>query len=163
VSACQTYSIAWYSDGRLDLFCGFGYSAVFYYVGFPQIGRLVAAPRISSLKSDTRFENLPGFVGSRFYLGIVLEHLHALLNSHFFYSLVDGSKRNSIRLMIQDTDFGIQASASRLQGPVGDVLAGSIYPGVFQWLTLGPSSRDSLLLGKGSPVSNCPKTRQTDS
>jgi hypothetical protein len=36
----------------------------FYYVGFPQIGRLVAAQRISALKSETRSENLPGFVGS---------------------------------------------------------------------------------------------------
>ena len=62
----------------------------FYYVGFPQIGRLVAAPWINSLKNEARSENLPGFVGSRFYLGIVLEHLHALLNSHFSYSLVDG-------------------------------------------------------------------------
>jgi len=32
----------------------------FYYVGFPQIGRLVAAPPISSLKSEARSENLPG-------------------------------------------------------------------------------------------------------
>jgi hypothetical protein len=69
--------------------------------------------------------------------------------------------------MIQDTNFSIQTSASRLQrpgfsvqasaprlqDPAGDVLAGSIYPGVFYWLTLDASYKVSLLLGKGSPIS----------
>ena len=125
MSTCQTLSIAWHLDGRLDLFCGFGYSAVFYYVGFPQIGRLVAAPWINSLKNEARSENLPGFVGSRFYLGIVLEHLHALLNSHFSYSLVDGfccvltklKPPNDSGRKLQHPDFSIRASASGLRHP----------------------------------------------
>jgi len=44
----------------------------FYYVGFPQIGRLVAAPRISSLKSDTRSENLPALSGLVFSWGFCM-------------------------------------------------------------------------------------------
>ena len=134
MSTCQTLSIAWHLDGRLDLFCGFGYSAVFYYVGFPQIGRLVAAPWINSLKNEARSENLPGFVGSRFYLGIVLEHLHALLNSHFSYSLVDDFcwvLKNSSPLILQHTGFSIQALTSGLRHRISDVIAGSVYPGVF--------------------------------
>ena len=42
----------------------------FYYVGFPQIGRLVAAQRISALKSETRSENLPGFLALVFSWGL---------------------------------------------------------------------------------------------
>ena len=97
----------------------------FCYVGFPQIGRLVAAPWINSLKNEARSENLPGFVGSRFYLGIVLEHLHALLNSHFSYSLVDGfccvltklKPPNDSGRKLQHPDFSIRASASGLRHP----------------------------------------------
>ena len=63
---------------------------------------------------------------------------------------------------LQHPGFSIQASAPRLQDPAGDVLAGSIYPGVFYWLTLDASYKVSLLLGKGSPISNCPKTRRPD-
>ena len=44
----------------------------FYYVGFPQIGRLVAAQRISALKSETRSENLPGFLDLAFIWGSCL-------------------------------------------------------------------------------------------
>ena len=54
---------------------------------------------------------------------------------------------------LQHPGFSIQASAPRLQDPAGDVLAGSIYPGVFYWLTLDASYKVSLLLGKGSPIS----------
>jgi len=85
-------------------------------------------------KSDTRSENLPGFVGSRFYLGIVLEHLHALLNSHFSYSLVDDFcwvLKNSSPLILQHTGFSIQALTSGLRHRISDVIAGSVYPGVF--------------------------------
>jgi hypothetical protein len=45
---------------------------LFYHVGFPQIGRLVATPRISSLRSEKRSENLLSFLALAFSWGLCL-------------------------------------------------------------------------------------------
>ena len=88
----------------------------FYYVGFPQIGRLVAAPRISSLKSDTRSENLPALSGLVFSWGLCLS-IYIRFSIATSYSFDDDFcwvLKNSSPLIPQHTGFSIQALASGL-------------------------------------------------
>ena len=98
---------------------------LFIMSGFLKSGGWLQHSGLARQKSGTRSENLPGFVGSRFYLGFELQHLHVLLNSHFSYSLVDGfccvltklKPPNDSGRKLQHPDFSIRASASGLRHP----------------------------------------------
>ena len=114
-------------------------------------------------KSGTRSENLLSFLALAFSWVSCL-NIYMRCSMATSYSFDDGFCCVLTRLKpTSDSGHRLQhsGSASRLQDPAGDILSGSIYPGVFQWLTLDPSSRDSLLLGKGSSISDCPKTSRT--
>jgi len=96
----------------------------FCYVGFPQIGRLVAAPWISSIKSETRSEKLPGFLALVFSWGLSF-NIYMRFSIATSYSLLDGfccvltklKPPNDSGRKLQHPDFSIRASASGLRHP----------------------------------------------